>query len=162
MTYLDTAEQTTDMTFSVADINGTQIYSSPVTLSNGSGSAYYDVPTVKGTSYRFGFTAWNTQHENVSAYRGIDFQWASPLVDFGWPSEWYIMIGLACMFIMAGGVYAIGQVLGAETRARASVWATAMITGAVIGLVIYLVLPGLISWLYKGSAGSGERCNFVK
>ena len=40
------------------------------------------------------------------------------------------------MFIMAGGIYAIGQVLGAETRARASVWATAMLVGGVIGLVI--------------------------
>ena len=40
------------------------------------------------------------------------------------------------MFIMAGGVYAIGQVLGAETRARASVWATAMLVGGVLGLII--------------------------
>ncbi|MFH1470969.1 MAG: hypothetical protein ABIF01_04425, partial [Candidatus Micrarchaeota archaeon] len=40
------------------------------------------------------------------------------------------------MFIMAGGIYAIGQMLGAETRARASVWATAMLVGGVIGLVI--------------------------
>ena len=39
-------------------------------------------------------------------------------------------------FIMAGGIYAIGQVLGAETRARASVWATAMLVGGVIGLII--------------------------
>jgi hypothetical protein len=40
------------------------------------------------------------------------------------------------MFILAGGIYAIGQVLGAETRARASVWATAMLVGGIIGLII--------------------------
>ncbi|PIZ98774.1 hypothetical protein COX84_01705, partial [Candidatus Micrarchaeota archaeon CG_4_10_14_0_2_um_filter_49_7] len=35
------------------------------------------------------------------------------------------------MIIAAGVLYAAGQFMGAETRARASVWATAMLTGAV-------------------------------
>ncbi|MCX6778480.1 MAG: hypothetical protein NT157_06395, partial [Candidatus Micrarchaeota archaeon] len=33
-------------------------------------------------------------------------------------------------------IYAIGQVLGSETRARATVWATAMLVGGIIGLII--------------------------
>ncbi|MFH1447725.1 MAG: hypothetical protein ABIG39_02580, partial [Candidatus Micrarchaeota archaeon] len=47
--------------------------------------------------------------------------------------------------ILAGGIYAIGQVLGAETRARASVWATAMLVGGVIGLIIAASAQYLVS-----------------
>lgn len=45
------------------------------------------------------------------------------------------------LIVLAAIVYAAGQVMGAETRARASVWATSMIVGAVIGIVIYVVVP---------------------
>ncbi len=40
------------------------------------------------------------------------------------------------MFIIAGAVYAAGQVMGAETRARANVWSTAMLVGGIIGLIL--------------------------
>ncbi len=40
------------------------------------------------------------------------------------------------MFITAGAVYAAGQIMGAETRARANVWATAMLVGGIIGLIL--------------------------
>jgi hypothetical protein len=56
------------------------------------------------------------------------------------------------LIILAAAVYAIGQIVGAETRARASVWATAMITGALIGIVIYLVVPGLIKLMLPTDA----------
>jgi len=61
------------------------------------------------------------------------------------------------LVVLAGATYAIGQILGAETRARAAVWATAMLTGAVIGLVIYLLMPPLIGLLFSGTAG-GDPC----
>ncbi|MFH0737504.1 MAG: hypothetical protein V1827_02315 [Candidatus Micrarchaeota archaeon] len=61
------------------------------------------------------------------------------------------------LVVLAGATYAIGQILGAETRARAAVWATAMLTGAVIGLVIYLIMPPLIGLLFTGQAG-GDPC----
>ncbi len=54
------------------------------------------------------------------------------------------------MVVAAGVVYAAGQLLGAETRARASVWATAMLIGAVIGLLIYAVAPTVLNALYGG------------
>ncbi len=56
-------------------------------------------------------------------------------------------LGLAAMLlvVLAGAVYGIGQVLGAETRARAAVWATAMLTGAIIGIIIFVVAPYVIS-----------------
>ncbi len=61
-------------------------------------------------------------------------------------------IGVMLMIILAGAIYAIGQMLGAETRARATVWATAMLTGAVIGVIIYLVTPVIVNALLTGNA----------
>lgn len=55
--------------------------------------------------------------------------------------------------VVAAIVYAAGQIMGAETRARASVWATSMIIGAIIGLVIYLILPVVIGKLVPVPAG---------
>ncbi|HII53201.1 hypothetical protein COT30_03780 [Candidatus Micrarchaeota archaeon CG08_land_8_20_14_0_20_49_17] len=55
------------------------------------------------------------------------------------------------MIIAAGVLYAAGQFMGAETRARASVWATAMLTGAVIAVLIAVIAP----WLLKLVWGTG-------
>ncbi len=70
-------------------------------------------------------------------------------------------LGIAAMMliVLAGVVYAAGQVLGAETRARASVWATAMLTGAVIGILIYLIVPTVIAQL-MGSTNPTNPCAF--
>jgi hypothetical protein len=62
------------------------------------------------------------------------------------------------LVVLAGATYAVGQILGAETRARAAVWATAMLTGAVIGIVIYIIMPPLIGLLFSGAAGTGDPC----
>lgn len=45
------------------------------------------------------------------------------------------------LIVAAAVVYAGGQLLGAETRARATVWATSMFMGAIIGVVIYILVP---------------------
>jgi hypothetical protein len=66
-------------------------------------------------------------------------------------SQTFLGFTAMVLIVMAGAIYAIGQVLGAETRARAAVWATAMLTGAVIGIIIYLVTPFLVSTLLTGS-----------
>ena len=73
----------------------------------------------------------------------------------------FLAIGSMLLIILAAAVYAIGQVLGAETRARASVWATAMITGAMIGIVIYLVVPNLITLMIGGTITGTDPCSFV-
>lgn len=49
------------------------------------------------------------------------------------------------MIVIAGVIYAAGQVMGAETRARANVWATAALTGALIAVLIYAIAPGVLS-----------------
>lgn len=63
-------------------------------------------------------------------------------------------IGVMLLIILAGTIYAIGQILGAETRARATVWATAMLTGAVIGIVIYIVTPVIVNALMSGNTNA--------
>ena len=54
------------------------------------------------------------------------------------------------MIIGAGIVYAAGQMLGAETRARASQWGTAMLIGAVIAILIVTVAPPVLQAMYAG------------
>lgn len=63
-------------------------------------------------------------------------------------------VGLVLLVITAALTYAIGQLLGAETRARATVWSTAMITGAIIAALIYIVLPFFINGIIGQNAGS--------
>ena len=52
------------------------------------------------------------------------------------------------MVVTGGVIYAAGQVMGSETRAKTNVWATAALTGAVIGAVATAVTPGLLGMVY--------------
>ncbi len=63
------------------------------------------------------------------------------------------------MIFAAGVVYAAGQILGAETRARANVWAHAMFIGAIIGLLLSQVLPWLLNIMYTPPAGGSDLSN---
>jgi hypothetical protein len=56
------------------------------------------------------------------------------------------------MIILAGVIYAAGQMMGAETRARANVWATAALTGALIAILIAVIAPAVLSTVYGGTA----------
>lgn len=53
------------------------------------------------------------------------------------------------MIVVAGIIYAAGQIMGAETRARANVWATAALTGALIGILIYAIAPSVLTTIYN-------------
>lgn len=55
------------------------------------------------------------------------------------------------MVLVAATIYSLGQVMGAETRARANVWATAALTGALIGIIIYAIAPSVLGVIYGGS-----------
>lgn len=59
------------------------------------------------------------------------------------------------MILAAGVIYAVGQLMGAETRARASVWATAMFVGAIIGILIVVITPKVLGSIY----GSEFSCS---
>jgi len=61
------------------------------------------------------------------------------------------------MIVFSGVIYAAGQLLGAETRARANVWATAALTGALIGVLIYAVAPSVLQTIYN-EGGAEVAC----
>lgn len=77
---------------------------------------------------------------------------SSALLELCSAAKTFLGGAIMIMILLAGATYALGQVLGAETRARASVWATAMMTGALIGALIYLITPVLINALI-GTSG---------
>ena len=55
------------------------------------------------------------------------------------------------MVILAGVIYASGQMMGAETRARANVWATACLTGALMAILIAVVAPSVLNMIYPSA-----------
>lgn len=63
-----------------------------------------------------------------------------------------MLIGVMLMIILAAVTYALGQMMGAETRARATVWATAMLTGAIFAMLIYILAPWALQILNNGTA----------
>jgi hypothetical protein len=83
----------------------------------------------------------------------------SALTNLCTTSQAFLGIAIMLLIILAGATYALGQVLGAETRARATVWATAMLTGAIIGALIYIVTPTIIGDLLGQQPGT-TPCSF--
>lgn len=55
------------------------------------------------------------------------------------------------MIVLAGLIYGIGQVMGAEIRGRSAVWAQALLIGAILGLVIAAMAQPLVD-LFSGAS----------
>mgnify|MGYP001252288652 CR=1 FL=1 len=55
------------------------------------------------------------------------------------------------MIVLAGLIYGIGQVMGAEVRGKAAVWAQALLIGAILGLLIAALADPLVG-LFSGAA----------
>lgn len=55
-----------------------------------------------------------------------------------------VPVAAMLMVLLAAVIYASGQMMGAETRARANVWATSCLTGAIIGLLIAAIAPPIL------------------
>lgn len=62
------------------------------------------------------------------------------------------------LIVTAAIVYAGGQLLGAETRARASVWATSMFIGALIGVLIYVIMPMILGTMLPAEQDLSVIC----
>jgi len=63
--------------------------------------------------------------------------------------------------VLAGVIYAAGQMMGAETRARANVWATAALTGALIAIMMAVVGPAVLKIIYGNTTpGTINDCSF--
>lgn len=69
-----------------------------------------------------------------------------------------IPITAMLLIIASGVVYSLGQIFGSETRARATVWATSCLTGAIIGILISTIAPTVLSAL----AGPGYTVDCVR
>lgn len=65
-----------------------------------------------------------------------------------------VPIAAMLMVLLASVIYATGQMMGAETRARANVWATSCLTGAIIGILIATIAPVILNTLAGPSIGS--------
>jgi hypothetical protein len=55
-----------------------------------------------------------------------------------------VPVAAMLMVLLASVIYATGQMMGAETRARANVWATSALTGALIGILISVIAPTVL------------------
>ncbi|MEM4367308.1 MAG: hypothetical protein QW035_04240 [Candidatus Anstonellales archaeon] len=55
------------------------------------------------------------------------------------------------LVIAAALVYGVGQLLSAEMRSRASVWASSMIVGAIIAILILILVPPIMDALLAGT-----------
>jgi len=65
-----------------------------------------------------------------------------------------VPVAAMLMVLLASVIYATGQMMGAETRARANVWATSALTGALIGILISVIAPAVLQTI----AGSSIAC----
>ena len=65
-----------------------------------------------------------------------------------------VPVAAMLMVLLASVIYATGQMMGAETRARANVWATSALTGAIIGILISVVAPSVLQII----AGQSIAC----
>ena len=72
----------------------------------------------------------------------------------------YVSIIAFLMINIASVVFALGNFFGAETRARANVWATSMLTGAIIGIVLIIIVPTFISAVLGYKTFNAESCSF--
>jgi len=63
-----------------------------------------------------------------------------------------VPVAAMLMVLLASVIYATGQMMGAETRARANVWATSALTGALIGILISVIAPSVLQTIAGGTA----------
>ncbi len=73
----------------------------------------------------------------------------------------YVALLALGMINLAAVVYVAGNFFGAETRARAHVWATSMLTGAIIGFVLILIVPAIIAVLLGKAGFDAATCEFT-
>ena len=66
-------------------------------------------------------------------------------------------MGVLVLVTLAGLIFAVGQTMGAETRARANVWATNMLIGALIAGAVIIIVPSVVNILVPGADLS--NCN---
>jgi len=74
---------------------------------------------------------------------------ADSLNDLRSVSESALVILIIVLVALSAIIYALGQMAGAETRARASVWATGVLAGALVAAVIYVIFFQILTTLQE-------------
>ncbi len=59
---------------------------------------------------------------------------------------------IGALVLFAAVIFAAGQMVGAETRARANVWATNMLIGAALGVLVYVLVPWFLGLMFSNIA----------
>ena len=74
----------------------------------------------------------------------------------------YSIVGsLAIVMVALSSIaYAAGQMLGAEMRARAVLWSHSLLSGAVIGILMVLLIPPLLAIMLGMSGFDANNCEF--
>jgi hypothetical protein len=62
-----------------------------------------------------------------------------------------VPVAAMLMVLLAAVIYSSGQMMGAETRARANVWATSCLTGALIGIMIAVISRPVLETIAGGT-----------
>lgn len=106
LTYNDTTNATTHLAFQVYDhATGDLIHTQTFDASKfpGTVSPSYDVSNTNGAMYRFGFTAQNSAHGEISQYKGITLKGDNLLVDLGFEDRTlYQWLAVLLLFLFAG------------------------------------------------------------
>jgi hypothetical protein len=72
-----------------------------------------------------------------------------------------IVADLATVMVVLSSIsYTAGQFLSAEMRARAVIWSQSMLSGAVIGLVLIIIVPYILGVLI-GKNWDANSCQFT-
>jgi len=102
--YTDTSGHTTSARFIVTNSSGSEVYNTSITLTGGVGSAYYAVNNTKGDQYTFGLVAEHSTQGTIEKWIDITLKGSGRLIDFGegWTDFMYLVMSVACIFLVAG------------------------------------------------------------
>lgn len=102
--YTDTSGSSSNVRFIVRNSTGSEVYNSSVTLTGGVGSAYYSVNNTMYDQYTYGLVAEHDTHGTIEKWIDITLKGTGRLIDFGdgWTDFMYLVMSVACIFLVAG------------------------------------------------------------
>lgn len=102
--YTDTSGETSSVRFIVVNSTGGEVYNTSVTLTDGVGSASFAVNNTKYDQYTYGLVAEHDTHGTIEKWIDITLKGTGRLIDFGegWTDFMYLVMSVACIFLVAG------------------------------------------------------------
>lgn len=102
--YTDTSGETSSVRFIVTNSTGSEVYNTSVTLTGGVGSASFAVNNTKYDQYTYGLVAEHDTHGTIEKWIDITLKGTGRLIDFGdgWTDFMYLVMSVACIFLVAG------------------------------------------------------------